>query len=61
LWVAAPFGIRRTYPRDHHIFSREDIREIINIQPRSGKAKSYQVKQVREIIFTYQLEVESQN
>ena len=31
----------------HHIFSHENIEEIINIQPNNGKAKPYQVKQVR--------------
>lgn len=40
---------------DHHIFTREDVREIINVQPRGGKAKAYQVKQVREIIVAYHL------
>jgi len=24
---------------DHHIFTRDDIREIINLQPRGGEAK----------------------
>jgi hypothetical protein len=32
---------------DHHIFSREDVREILNLQPQGNKAKPYQVKQVR--------------
>jgi predicted RNA binding protein YcfA (HicA-like mRNA interferase family) len=27
----------------HHIFFREDIEEIINIQPRGSKTKPYQV------------------
>ena len=40
---------------DHHIFSREDLEEIINIQPIGSKAKAYQVKQVRDIIVRYQL------
>ena len=40
---------------DHHIFTRENILEIINLQPRGGKAKPYQVKQVREIIVAHQL------
>jgi len=40
---------------DHHIFTREDVQEIINLQPRKGKAKAYQVKQVREIILAYRL------
>lgn len=38
---------------DHHIFTREDIKEIINIQPRGSKAKPYQVKQIRNIVIEY--------
>ncbi len=38
---------------DHYIFSRKDIKEIINIQPRGNMAKPYQVKQVRTIINLY--------
>lgn len=41
---------------DHHIFYKEGIEEIINLQPLSGgKAKAYQVKQVRGIILKYKL------
>jgi len=40
---------------DHHIFSREGVAEIINLQPREGKAKPYQVKQVRNILVKYRL------
>lgn len=40
---------------DHHIFFREGIREIVNLQPRGSKSKPYQVKQVREIILKYHL------
>lgn len=39
----------------HHIFSKEGIEEILNLQPKQGKAKAYQVKQVRNIILKYQL------
>lgn len=40
----------------HHIYTKENVEEIINIQPSNeGKAKPYQVKQVREIIIKYQL------
>jgi len=39
----------------HHIFTREDVEEILNIQPKKGKVKVYQVKQVREVILKYQL------
>ena len=44
---------------DHHIYHREGIEEIINLQPlRGGKAKAYRVKQVRGIIFKYKLHKE---
>jgi len=44
-------GFGRRIKGDHHIFTREGIAEIINIQPlKDGKAKSYQVKQVRNIL-----------
>jgi hypothetical protein len=42
--------------RSHHIFFREDIQEIINIQPEGSKAKPYQVKQIRDLIVKYKLE-----
>jgi hypothetical protein len=38
---------------DHHIFTRDDVAEILNLQPRGGKAKAYQVKQVRGVILSY--------
>ena len=40
---------------DHHIFSKEEIAEILNIQPLGSMAKAYQVKQVRHIIVRYRL------
>jgi len=41
---------------DHHIFYSEGIEEIVNLQPlKDGKAKAYQVRQVREIIHKYKL------
>ncbi len=40
---------------DHHIFTRDDVVEILNLQPKGAQAKSYQVKQVRHIIVSYQL------
>ncbi len=40
----------------HHIYGMTGISEIIVIQPRrDGKAKAYQVKQVRKIIEDYGL------
>lgn len=41
---------------DHHIFGKTGVAEIINLQPLpSGKAKAYQVKQVRNLIVRYKL------
>jgi hypothetical protein len=40
---------------DHHIFTRDDVREILNLQPRGKLAKAYQVKQVRNVIVQYRL------
>jgi predicted RNA binding protein YcfA (HicA-like mRNA interferase family) len=39
----------------HHIFTREDVAEILNLQPKGAKAKPYQVKQVRGVIVRYRL------
>jgi hypothetical protein len=39
----------------HHIFSKEGVEEILNLQPKGGKAKPYQVKQVRHVILKYKL------
>ena len=39
----------------HHIFMKEEVVEILNIQSKQGKAKAYQVKQVRELILKYNL------
>jgi predicted RNA binding protein YcfA (HicA-like mRNA interferase family) len=39
----------------HHIFTRDGVIEILNLQPKGGKAKPYQIKQVRSIIVRYKL------
>lgn len=39
----------------HHVFSKEGVAEIINIQPSGSQAKPYQVKQVRAVIVKYKL------
>ena len=50
------FGFDGRTAGSHHIFSREDVAEILNLQPRrDGTAKPYQVKQVRQVIIRYRL------
>jgi len=39
----------------HHIFTRDGVQEILNLQPKGDKAKAYQVKQVRRVILGYKL------
>ncbi|HKS77174.1 MAG TPA: hypothetical protein VJQ82_28455 [Terriglobales bacterium] len=39
----------------HHIFSRDGVEEILNLQPKGNKAKPYQVKQVRHVILKYRM------
>jgi len=43
---------------DHHIFWKTGVEEILNLQPREGKAKPYQVKQVRDLILRCRLRLE---
>ena len=43
----------------HHIFTKDNTIEILNLQSKSGKAKPYQVKQVRNLILKYRLGVEN--
>jgi hypothetical protein len=48
-------GFNERIRGSHHIFSKEDVDEILNLQPKGSKAKSYQVKQVRAVILKYKL------
>jgi len=42
----------------HTLFHKEGVDEIINLQPIGNKAKSYQVKQVRNLLLKYQPEID---
>jgi hypothetical protein len=42
----------------HHIFFREGIQELINLQEVGGKCKLYQVKQMRAVLRKYNLRKE---
>jgi len=48
-------GFEERIRGDHHIFTREGVAEIINLQPKGKKAKPYQVRQVRGILVNYRL------
>ena len=51
-------GFEERIKGDHHIFTRSDVEEILNLQPKNGKGKPYQVKQVRGVILKYNLTLE---
>lgn len=53
--LLAALGFEERIRGSHHIFSKEGIEEILNLQSKQGKAKVYQVKQVRTIILRYKL------
>jgi predicted RNA binding protein YcfA (HicA-like mRNA interferase family) len=49
------WGFQERISGSHHIFSRNGVEEIINIQPKGSMAKSYQVAQMRDMILKYRL------
>lgn len=47
---------KRNQKGSHAVYAREGIPEIVNFQPLpGGKAKPYQVRQLREIVLEYNL------
>ena len=53
-------GFEERIRGDHHIFTRDGVKEILNLQPRGSQAKAYQVKQVRSVIVNYGLADDSE-
>jgi len=49
-------GFNERIKGDHYIYYRQDIEEILNLQPKGSQAKAYQVRQVRNVILKYRLE-----
>ncbi len=49
------FGFSLRIHGSHHIFFKEGVDEILNLQPKGAKSKAYQVKQVRDLITKYRL------
>ncbi|MBI1320356.1 MAG: type II toxin-antitoxin system HicA family toxin [Candidatus Hydrogenedens sp.] len=48
-------GLSERIRGDHHIFTKDGIDEILNLQPKGRLSKPYQVKQVRNILLKYHL------
>lgn len=54
-FLLSKFGFDERIKGSHHIFTKNGVEEIINIQPIGSKGKAYQVKQVRNLILKYKL------
>ena len=48
-------GFEERIRGSHHIFAMAGVAEILNLQPKGRNAKSYQVKQVRNVILKYKM------
>ena len=53
--VLDSLGFQERIRGSHHIFTRDGVEEILNLQPIGAKAKVYQVRQVRSVILKYRL------
>ena len=48
-------GFQERIRGDHHLYTKDGVMEIVNLQTKGSKAKPYQVKQVRNLILKYKL------
>jgi predicted RNA binding protein YcfA (HicA-like mRNA interferase family) len=48
-------GFEERMKGSHHIFRREGVRVLVNLQRDGKKAKPYQVRQVRNVLVKYGL------
>ena len=53
--ILLSLGFQERIRSSHHVFAKDGVEEILNIQPKGSKAKPYQVKQVRNVILKYKL------
>ena len=51
-------GFKERVRGSHHIFTRQGIEELIDIQEVGGECKPYQVKQMRAVLKKYNLRKE---
>lgn len=55
------FGFRlNRIAGSHHIFSHDDIPEIVNLQDADGNAKPYQIRQLLKLVERYNLKLEDE-
>ena len=48
-------GFEMRVAGSHHFFRKAGVTQAINLQPRDGKAKNYQVRQARKVLQSNQL------
>jgi predicted RNA binding protein YcfA (HicA-like mRNA interferase family) len=48
-------GFEERIRGSHHIFRKQGVEELINLQQDGAKAKKYQVRQVRQVLTKYNL------
>ena len=53
--VLLEFGFDERIKGSHHIYTKDGIETMLNLQKDGDMAKSYQVKQVRKMILNYNL------
>ena len=54
------FGFEMRIKGSHHIFSRPDIPELVNLQNVKGQAKPYQMRQFLKLVEKHNLKLEDE-
>jgi hypothetical protein len=56
--LAEAFGLKLSRTSwSHHIYSRDGVPELVNLQEVDGKAKPYQVRQFLKLVERYNLTI----
>jgi predicted RNA binding protein YcfA (HicA-like mRNA interferase family) len=59
--IAEALGFRLSRVRgSHHVFVRDDIPELVNLQNVKGQAKAYQVRQLLKLVERHNLSLEEE-
>jgi hypothetical protein len=53
--LLSALGFAERINGSHHIYTKSEVAEILNLQPRGSFAKPYRVKQVQNVIVRYKL------
>ena len=48
-------GFEERVRGSHHLYNKDGMVEIVNLQSHGGHAKPYQVRQIRQLILKYRL------